>query len=152
MNEQTNIDLVKQCYDDFIRGDIQRVLSHFAQDVDWELPAVESIPFSGKRHGIDQVAEFFRQMNELQEFREFRPSEFIAQGDRVVVLGHYRVAVKATGAEFESDWSHVFRVAGGKFATFREFTDSHKAAKAYQPQAGAIGAATSTGAERPAVH
>ncbi|MFL6674281.1 MAG: nuclear transport factor 2 family protein [Massilia sp.] len=152
MNEQTNIDLVRQCYDDFLRGDIPQVLSHFAQDIDWELTAVESIPFTGKRRGLDQVAGFFREMNELQEFRDFRPLEFIAQGDRVVVLGHYRVAVKATGAEFDSDWTHVFTIDGGKFVKFREFSDTHKAALAYQPPAGAIGSAARAGGDRPAAH
>jgi ketosteroid isomerase-like protein len=112
------------------------------------MPEVEGIPFTGKRRGVDQVAEFFRVMADCQEPREFKPDQFIAQGDQVVVLGHGTFTVKATGAEFSGDWCHVFRVAGGKIASFKEYDDTYKAAQAYQPQG--IGAGTT--AARPSVH
>jgi ketosteroid isomerase-like protein len=148
MNEQANISLLKQAYDAYGQGDIQRLLGMLAQDIDWDMPDIEGIPFAGKRHGVDQVADFFRILAECQEPREFRPDQFIAQGDQVVVLGHGTFAVKATGAEFSSDWCHVFRVSGGKIASFKEYDDTHQAAQAYQQQG--IGAGTT--AQRPAVH
>ncbi|WP_075795896.1 nuclear transport factor 2 family protein [Massilia putida] len=148
MNEQANISLLKQAYDAYGQGDIQRLLGMLAQDIDWELPDIEGVPFTGKRHGVDQVADFFRILAECQEPREFRPDQFIAQGDQVVVLGHGTFAVKATGAEFSSDWCHVFRVVGGKIAGFKEYDDTHQAAQAYQPRG--IGAGTA--ATQPAVH
>jgi ketosteroid isomerase-like protein len=151
MNEQANIDLVKQCYDAYSKGDIQRLLGCIAQDVDWELPFVEAVPFSGRRHGLDQVAEFFRQMDQLQEAREMQPRDFIANGDRVIVMGHYEWIVKSTGAQYGGDFSHVFTIANGKIVNFKEYTDSHAAALAYQPQAG-IGAESRPGTGRPAVH
>jgi ketosteroid isomerase-like protein len=119
-----------------------------AQDVDWELPDIEGIPFTGKRHGVDQVAEFFRILAECQEPREFKPDRFIAQDDQVVVQGHGTFVVKATGAEFSGDWCHIFRVAGGKIASFKEYDDTHQAAQAYQPR----GAGAGIAAQRPAVH
>jgi hypothetical protein len=148
MNEQANIGLLKQAYDAYGQGDIQRLLGMLAQDIDWELPDIEGVPFAGKRHGVDQVADFFRILAECQVPREFRPDQFIAQGDQVVVLGHGTFTVKATGAEFSSDWCHVFRVAGGKVVSFKEYDDTHQAAQAYQPRG--IGAGTA--ATQPAVH
>lgn len=148
MNEQANIGLLKQAYDAYGKGDIQRLLGMLAQDIDWELPDVEGIPFTGKRHGIAQVAEFFRILAECQEPREFTPDRFIAQDDQVVVLGHAAFVVKATGAGFSGDWCHVFRIAGGKVASFREYDDTHQAALAYQPR----GAGAGTAAPRPSVH
>ena len=148
MNEQANISLLKQAYDAYDKGDIQRLLGLLAQDIDWDLPEVEGIPFTGKRHGLDQVADFFSTMAACQEPREFKPDRFIAQDDQVVVLGHGRFAVKATGAEFSGDWCHIFRVAGGKIASFKEYDDTHQAAQAYQPR----GAGTGAAAGRPAVH
>jgi hypothetical protein len=44
----------------------------------------------------------------------------------------------------------VFRVAGGKIASFKEYDDTHRAAQAYQPQG--AGAAAGKAATRPAVH
>ena len=148
MNEQANISLLRQAYDAYGQGDIQRLLGMCTQDIDWELPEVEGIPFTGKRHGVGQVAEFFRVLAECQEPREFTPDRFIAQDDQVVVFGHATFAVKATGAEFSGDWCHVFRVTGGKIASFKEYDDTHQAAQAYQTQGIGAGATAS----RPAVH
>lgn len=44
MSEQANISLLKQAYDAFDKGDIQRLLGLLAQDIEWELPEVEGIP------------------------------------------------------------------------------------------------------------
>jgi ketosteroid isomerase-like protein len=152
MSEQENISLLKQAYDAYDKGDIQRLLGLLAQDVEWELPEVEGIPFTGKRRGLSQAADFFRVMDECQETREFKPDSFVAQDDQVIVLGHGTFAVKATGVEYSDNWCHVFRVAGGKIASFREYSDTHKAAQAYQPQGAGAGAAAGKGATRPAVH
>jgi ketosteroid isomerase-like protein len=152
MNEQANIELLKQGYDAYSKGDIQRLLGMFAQDIEWELPEVEGIPFTGKRHGLSQVADVFRIMAECQETREFKPDRFIAQGDQVTVLGHGTFSVKATGADFSDEWCHVFRIAGGKVASFKEYCDTYKAAQAYQIQGASTGAAAGKGATRPAVH
>jgi ketosteroid isomerase-like protein len=154
MSEQANISLLKQAYAAYDKGDIQTLLSLLAQDIEWELPEVEGIPFTGKRHGLAQVSDFFRILAECQEPREFKPDRFIGQGDQVVVLGHGAYTVKATGAEYSDDWCHVFSIAGGKIASFKEYFDSNKAAQAYQPRgAGAgAGAAAGKGATRPAIH
>jgi ketosteroid isomerase-like protein len=152
MSEQANISLLKQAYDAYGKGDIQGLLSMCTQDIEWALPEVEGIPFTGKRRGLSQVSDFFRILAECQEPREFRPDSFLAQGDQVIVLGHGTSTVKATGAEYSDEWCHVFRIAGGKVASFREYCDTHKAAQAYQGQGAVTGAAAGKGATRPAVH
>jgi ketosteroid isomerase-like protein len=68
----------------------------------------------------------------LEEVRSFEPHEFIAQRDKVVVLGHYVWQVKANGRTFESDFAHVFTVRGGQIAAFHEYTDSAAVAKAFR--------------------
>jgi ketosteroid isomerase-like protein len=153
MKEQDNIDLVRQCYEAFAKGDIQRLLGFFSQDIDWNLPEIEGIAFTGNRHGIDQVADFFQQMSAAQDANEFVPAEFIGQGDRVVVLGHCSWTAKATGLDYSDEFCHIFTVSGGKISNFKEFGNTHKAALAYQPKAG-IGAAAGAGAAagRPPVH
>ena len=152
MDEQTAVGIVRQCYDAFMAGDTQRLMSFIDPGVTWELPDMPGVPFSGKRQGHEQVAEFFQIVNDKQAVREFAPKEFIAQGDRVVALGHYAWTVKENGADFESDWAHIFTVRNGKVAAFREFLDSHEEARAYQGESAAIvrGAAQQADAGRPA--
>jgi ketosteroid isomerase-like protein len=152
MNEQANIELVRQGYEAYDKGDIPRLLGLCAQDIEWELPEVEGIPFTGKRHGLGQVSDFFRALAECQDTREFKPDRILAQGDQVVVLGHAAFTVRATGTEYSDNWCHVFNIAGGKIASFKEYCDTHKAAQAYQAQGAGAGAAAGQGVTRPAVH
>jgi ketosteroid isomerase-like protein len=145
MDEQKNIQLVKQCYDAFLQGDIDLLLTYMSNDIDWELAEVEGVAFSGKRHGRDAVAQFFQTMNQMQEARDFRPLEFTAQDDRVVVTGHYEWLIKATQAALSSDWCHIFHIANGEVVKFKEFSDTQKAAQAYRSAA----AGAMQGAARP---
>ena len=103
MSGQENVQLVRRAYENFKAGDLQAVLAAFAESVEWIQPQVEGIRFSGKRRGRDQVAEFFSTMSSAQEPVQFEPQEYIAQGDRVVALGHYRWHAKETGRDWESD-------------------------------------------------
>lgn len=132
MSEQQNTELVRQAYAAYGRGDVESVLGCMAPDIDWEIPAVPALSFTGKRHGCDQVAEYFRLAGEQQALREFTPREFIAAGDKVIVLGHGAWTAKETGQDFDSDWVHVFTVKGGRIAAFREFMDVHVAVEAFR--------------------
>lgn len=150
MKEQDNTKLVKQGYDSFLKGDLNGLLSLFSSEIDWEIPELEAAPFSGKRHGKDAVAGFFRDMLASQDVREMVPQEFIAQGDTVVVLGHFTFAVKSTGREYSDDFCHVFRIADGKVASFKEYADTRKAAMAYEPRM--AGASADTGQAGRSIH
>jgi uncharacterized protein len=133
MNEEQNTQLVRQAYDKFKSGDIAGLMDMMADDIEWELDKTENVPFSGQRHGKAEVANFFQQINELQHPLQFEPQEFIAQGDRVVALGHYTWSVKPTDRVFESDWAEVFTVRDGKIARFREFANTAAGDAAYRP-------------------
>jgi ketosteroid isomerase-like protein len=134
MNEQENTQIVEQAYDKFKQGDIPQLLGLFADDIEWELDAVENVPFSGARRGKDEVEKFFTTLDEEQQVLQFEPREFIAQGDKVVALGYYAWSVKSTDRTFESDWAHIFTIRNGKIASFREFMNSAAAAEAYEAE------------------
>ncbi len=131
MSEHASRQLVEQAYANFKAGDIQTLLQSMSQDITWQLPEVENVPFSGKRQGRGAVGEFFSMLASLQDARSFEPREFIAQDDKVVVLGHYVWQVKANGRTFESDFAHVYTVRGGQIVAFHEYTDTAAVAKAF---------------------
>jgi len=89
MNEQQNTQVVRQAYACFQAGDIPGLLDLCAEDIEWELDKTEEVPFSGARRGKDAVMEFFSTLDQSQHPLQFEPREFIAQGDKVVALGHY---------------------------------------------------------------
>jgi ketosteroid isomerase-like protein len=125
MSEQENVQTVKAAYAAFKRGDIPALLNLLVEDVTWIQPGpAATIATAGERHGRQQVAQYFALVNETFEVEEFEPQEFIAAGDRVVVLGRYRRRVKAMGRADESDWVHVFTVREGKITTHQAYADT----------------------------
>ena len=48
MSEQENIAVVQQAYNNFKTGNIQALLALLSDDVEWELPEVENVPFTGE--------------------------------------------------------------------------------------------------------
>jgi uncharacterized protein len=132
MSEQENRQIVEQAYANFKAGDIPTLLRSMSDDVSWQLPEIENVPFAGKRQGRGAVGEFFSTLASQQDVRSFEPHEFIAQGDKVVALGHYVWQVKANGRTYESDFAHVFTVRAGRIVGFHEFMDSAAVAKAFR--------------------
>jgi ketosteroid isomerase-like protein len=121
---QDNLDVIRRGYDAFGRGDINTLLTLFDEQIVWVAPGPPELRTSGRRVGPQAVAEFFAAVNDLFEIQRFDPQEFIAQGDRVVVLGHESARVRATGKVLESDWAHVFTLRNGKVTAFQEYFDT----------------------------
>ena|SRR2546428_13733723 len=132
MSEQENTAIAQQAYNNFKTGDIQALLSLMSDNITWELPEIEDVPIAGRRSGRDAVGEFFAMVARDQDVIEFEPREFVAQGDKVVVLGNYRWQVKDTNREFATDFVHIFTVRDGKIVAFREHFDTAVVAAAYQ--------------------
>src|SRR5450755_346214 len=132
MSEHENRQFVEQAYATFKAGDIPTLLQSLSEDVTWQLPEIENVPFAGKRQGRGAVGEFFSTLASLQGARSFEEREFIAEGDKVVVLGHYVWQVRANGRTTEGDFAHVFTVRGAQIVAFHEYMDSAAVAKAYR--------------------
>ena len=131
---QSNIELASQGYAAFMRGDVPGVLELLTDDIQWVVHSpVEAGPEGGQHKGKAAVAEWFRKLGENYEFEVFSPDEFIASGDKVVVLGHEAVRAKATGRRGEFDWVHVFTYRQGKLARFDAFSDSYSYAQLWKP-------------------
>jgi ketosteroid isomerase-like protein len=91
MQEAQNTTLVQNIYAAFGRGDIQTLLgAHGRADrlaaCDWR---AASVPTAGDRRGKAAVGDFFRTLAETLTFEDFQTNEFVAQGDKVVVIGRY---------------------------------------------------------------
>ncbi|MGH9680800.1 MAG: nuclear transport factor 2 family protein, partial [Candidatus Acidiferrales bacterium] len=83
---QENVQIVKNGYAAFSRGDIPGLLELMAEDVEWQSPGA-GLPLAGTYRGRAGVAEFFRKLSLDADILEFVPREFVAEGDRVLVVG-----------------------------------------------------------------
>jgi ketosteroid isomerase-like protein len=131
MSEQDNVAIVQQAYNNFKTGNISALLGQLSDDVTWQLPEMENVPFGGKRTTPAGVGEFFTLIAENEEPLRFEPREIVAQGDKVVSLGYYHWRLKTNGREFSSDFAHVFTIRDGKVVAFQEYTDTAACANAY---------------------
>jgi len=136
MQEAQNTKIVKDAYEAFGRGDVQTLLGYFDDAILWKPVhgAGRHVPTAGERRGKAAVGEFFKIVSEQVNFLRFEPKEFVAQGDKVVAIGHY-VAKAPTGRGFESDFVMVFTLRDGKVVEFQEFSDSAAINAAYDSAA-----------------
>ena len=132
MEEARNTKVVQETYAAFSRGDIQTMLSKFADDIVWTAVygAGSHVPTAGERRGKAAVAEFFTQVAENIKFSRFEPTTFIATGDQVVALGHY-TATTPVKKRFDSDFAMVFTLQNGRVTRFQEFCNSAAINAAY---------------------
>ena len=132
---QENIALVKGAYEAFQRGDIDAVMKAFDPNIEWYSPGPAELPTAGKRRGQAEVSQFFAALDGFVEFQRFEPKEFLAAGDKVIVLGQDTSRVKATGRVVESEWAHVHTIHNGKVARFHEYSDTSPLVAALQKEA-----------------
>lgn len=124
MNEQENTHLVQQFYQSQKTGDMESLLNSMARDIQWVVPEMENVPFAGTWQGREGVRKFFSIVSEVQDVVEFASEEYIAQGNKVVVLGRFTMRIKATGRNVSSTWAHVWTLENGQIIRFYEYVDT----------------------------
>ena len=119
---------VREIYAAFQRGDIGSILSHMADDVEWEYSTGPlGVPWLERRRGRDQVPGFFAALAAL-ELHQFQPSVFLEEGDIVVALIDVDLTVKATGKRVtEQDEVHIWKFnPAGRVIRFAHKVDTHQ--------------------------
>jgi uncharacterized protein len=124
MSTQDNVMIVQGIYAAFGRGDIPAILNVLADDVEFHEPPGGAPPFTGIYQGRDGAGAFFQGMAGAVDVLMLEPQEFVAQGDTVVVLGHYRFRAKSTGITYDTDWAMVWWFRGDKVVKFQIHDDS----------------------------
>ena len=95
MSTEKNVQVVKDFLAAIGSGDKQRVLALVAEDIEWIVPG-EDWPLAGTHRGHAGLAEVLRKASVEVETTYPEPPEFVAQGDRVLVIGVAAGKIKAT--------------------------------------------------------
>ena len=128
MSIEKNIQTVKDFFAAIARGDKEGLLALVAEDIEWIIPG-EHWPLAGTRHGHAGLADLLETASKSIE-TSTEPREFVAQGDRVLVVGFARGKIKATNKTFEDDWIFAITVRGGRLTSIREYIDTQALARA----------------------
>ena len=114
-------------------SDRQDLLALSAEDIEWIIPG-EDWPLAGTRHGHAGLADLLETASKSIE-TSTEPREFVAQGDRVLVVGFAKGRIKATNKTFEDDWIFAITVRDGRLTNIREYVDTQALARAAQMDA-----------------
>ncbi len=124
MSEE-NVNILRQGYDAFNRGDIDVVMGIMDPNIEWQEPDVEGLPDRGTHHGSEAVANnVFGSVVEHWDDFQAAPEEFLDADDRVIVLGRFHGRGKATGRTLDAPYAHVWTLRDGKAVHFRNYTDT----------------------------
>lgn len=137
MNTEKNVQTVKDFFAAIGRGDKQGLLALVAEDIEWIIPG-KDWPLAGTRHGHAGLADLLKTQSETIETSLTEPREFVAQGDRVLVVGFARGKIKATQKTFEDDWIFAITVHDGRLTSIREYIDTQALARASQTDASGL--------------
>src|SRR3954468_17980319 len=128
MSTEKNVRAVKDFFAAIGRGDREGLLALVAEDIEWIIPG-EDWPLAGTRHGHAGLANLLQKVSETVE-TSTEPREFVAQGDRVLVVGFARGKIKATNKTFRDDWVFAITVRNGRLTNIREYIDTQALARA----------------------
>jgi ketosteroid isomerase-like protein len=132
MSTQENAQIVKDAFAAVGRGDKQGLLALSAEDVEWIIPG-EEWPLAGTHRGHAGLADLVQKASEIFETSFPEAPEFVAEGDRVLVVGVSRGSVKATKKTFEDHFVFAITVRDGKLTNIREYIDTEALARAVSP-------------------
>src|ERR1700730_17751682 len=134
MSTQENVQTVKEFFAAMGLRDKEGLLALSAEDIEWIIPG-KDWPLAGTHRGHAGLQNLLQKANETVETSYPEPPEFIAQGDRVLVVGFARGRIKATNRTFEDDWVFAITVRNGKLTNIREYIDTQALARASEMDA-----------------
>jgi ketosteroid isomerase-like protein len=128
VSTKQNVETVKDFFAAIGRGDREALLALAADGIEWIIPG-QGWPLAGTYHGHAGLTDLLETASRSLE-TSTEPREYIAQGDRVVVVGIATGRVKATNTAFVDDWVFAITVRGGKLTSIREYIDTQALASA----------------------
>jgi ketosteroid isomerase-like protein len=134
MSTQKNVQIVKDFFAAMGRGDKGGLMALSAEDIEWIIPG-EDWPLAGTHRGHAGLAGLLQKASEMVETSFPEPPEFVAQGDRVLVVGFATGRIKGTKRTFEDNWVFAITVRNGKVTNIREYIDTQALARANEMDA-----------------
>jgi ketosteroid isomerase-like protein len=134
MSTKENIQIVKDFFAAIGAHHKQDLLALVAADIEWIIPG-EGWALAGTHRGHAGLAAVLQKASDEIETTYPTPPEFVAQGDRVLVVGVATGKIKATNKPFKDDWVFDITVRDAKVTKIREYIDTQALARASQRDA-----------------
>ncbi len=116
--------IVRTFYSSLAEGDAPAAFALLDPHIEWT-EAERSPYYAGTLHSPDAVlATVFQPIGAAFDNFVAAPSEFVAEGDRVVSFGIYSGVAKGTGRVLNAPFVHSWTVVDGRLRRFAQYTDS----------------------------
>ncbi len=113
-------------------GSAAALLDNITEDAILELSVPEGTPLSGRFQGREGFLEYFKRVEASVEASDIVMSDYLAESDKVVVLGHEKLRVKRTGTAWHTRYAVVYTFRGGRIAHMDMIEDMSPYAAAYR--------------------
>ena len=137
MSIEENVRIVKDFFAAMGAYNKQDLMALVAADIEWIIPG-EGWPLAGTHRGHAELAAVLQKASEEIETTYPTPPEFVAQRDRVLVIGVATGKIKATNKPFKDNWVFDITVRNGKLTNIREYVDTQALARAAQVDASGL--------------
>jgi len=134
MSTEKNVQIVKDFFAALSSGDKQGLLALSADDIEWIIPG-EDWPLAGTHRGHAGLVDLLQKASDTLETSYPEPPEFVAQGDRVLVVGFAKGRITFTKRTFEDHWVFAITVRNSKLTNIREYIDTQALARASEMDA-----------------
>lgn len=129
MSIEENVQIVKDFFAAMGSDNQQDLLALTAEEIEWVIPG-EGWAMAGTHRGHAGLATALKTASEEIEMTYPTPPEFVAQGDRVLVVGVATGKIKATNKPFHDEWVFDITVRDGKLTKIQEYIDTQAMAQA----------------------
>jgi ketosteroid isomerase-like protein len=133
MSIQKNVQIVKDFFAAMGSGDKQGLLALTAEDIEWIIPG-EDWALAGTHRGHAGLADLLQKASTTVETLFPEPPEFVAQGDRVLVVGFAKGRIKATNRTWEDHWVFTITVRNGAARAVEHLRSSRLRCEWFRPR------------------
>jgi ketosteroid isomerase-like protein len=114
--------------------DPDAIAALFAEQIDWYIPGHEALaPWLGRRRTRQDVADFFRQLNENVEPLRVELRRTLVEGDTAIATGEFASRMRRTSKVVESPFFIEITVRDGQITRYRLLEDSFAVVVALTP-------------------
>ncbi|MBM0201712.1 nuclear transport factor 2 family protein [Micromonospora sp. NPDC051227] len=136
MTSSTNVTkaMVNQFMERLAKQDAEGLGELFADEIDWNVPGSEELPWTGRRSRREHVPVYFRTMWKAFVAGQSTaiPGAVVVDGDDAVILGTFSHTVVSTGKRFETPVALHLTISDGKIVRMHLYEDTHAVNQAFQ--------------------
>jgi ketosteroid isomerase-like protein len=122
---EDNVDIVREGYAHFNRGDIGWMVEHMTPDISWTDST--EVPGAKTYRGVDEVRPYLESFGRVWGEARFEPQEIRCNDDKVLAVVRFVARGRHSGADVDAKLSHLYEMRDGKGAKVVTYFDHAQA-------------------------